>query len=303
MTRAAPFALLCAFFWLGCASSGAPHPAEPEPARIRPAGTPSSALALQAAPSLVQTQIKNASAEPRGTPSEPDLSEKTVALEVPEFSPAVVRLPDAAGPAPILVVAHGAGGTPEAHCDLWARISKGKALLLCVRGRARSPVAADGDYYPDHPSLERETFAALSALRARFADRIAPGPVFYAGFSQGATMGALMLVEHASEVTRLALVEGGFADWNVARARDFHARGGERVLFVCGRKECADPARNAAQWFNAAGVPARVEYVHGAGHSHDARMEARIAATYSWFTEGDARWQPSAGSVSVNTPR
>jgi predicted esterase len=228
---------------------------------------------------------------------------QTLLLEVPEFAPAVVQLPAGANKAPILVVAHGAGGTPEAHCDLWARISQGKAILLCVRGRARSPLAVDGDYYPDHPALERETFAALAALRARFADRIAEGPVSYAGFSQGATMGALMLVDHASEVTRLILVEGGFSDWNVARARDFRARGGERVLFVCGRKECAEPARNAAHWFNAAGVAARLEYVVGAGHSHDARVEARIASAYSWFVEGDPRWQAGEGALSASTAR
>jgi len=163
-----------------------------------------------------------------------------------------------------------------------------------VRGRARSPVPADGEYYPDHPALERETFAALAALREKFPSRIAEGPVYYAGFSQGATMGALMLVEHASEITRLVLVEGGFADWNVARARDFHARGGERVLFVCGRKECAEPAKNAADWFIRAGVKASVEYVPGAGHTHEGPVEARIFARFPWLIEGDPRWQLGA---------
>ncbi|MET0790329.1 MAG: alpha/beta hydrolase [Polyangiaceae bacterium] len=213
-----------------------------------------------------------------------------VALEVPDFSASLVRLPEAGGKVPVLVVTHGAGGTAEAHCELWARIVKNKALLLCVRGRARGPNPADGEYYPDHPTLERETFAALGALRARFPERIADGPVLYAGFSQGATMGALMLVDHAQEVTRLVLVEGGFADWSVARARSFRERGGQRVLFVCGRKECAGPAKNSAYWFKLAGVPARVEYVPGAGHSHDERVEARIVATLPWLLEGDARW-------------
>ncbi len=211
-------------------------------------------------------------------------------LEVADFSPSLVHLPEGGGKAPVLVVTHGAGGTAEAHCELWARIVKDKALLLCIRGRARSPDPADGEYYPDHPTLERETFAALSALRARYAARIADGPVLYAGFSQGATMGALMLVDHAQEVTRLVLVEGGFADWSVARARSFRERGGERVLFVCGRKECAGAAKNSAYWFKLAGVPARVEYVQGAGHSHDGRVEARIVESLPWLLEGDTRW-------------
>ena len=212
------------------------------------------------------------------------------ALPVPDFAPSLVRIPSGSGKLPVLVVTHGAGGTAEAHCELWARIVQDKALLLCVRGRARSQNPEDGEYYPDHPTLERETFAALTALRATYGDRIASGPVSYAGFSQGATMGALMLVDHAEEVTRLVLVEGGFADWSVARAKAFRERGGERVLFVCGRKECAEPAKNSAHWFKLAGVPARVEYVPGAGHSHDSRIEARIVGAMPWLLDGDLRW-------------
>ena len=299
MARGSGFSALCLVFLLGCARNVAPRGASAEVVASRAPQATRSTLARSATPSSAQTPIEEATAPTAATalvPSEASLLGQSLALNVPDFAPSLVRLPDAPGKAPVLVVAHGAGGTPEAHCDLWARISQGKAILLCVRGRARSPAPADGAYYPDHPTLERETFAALSALRARFADRIAEGPVFYAGFSQGATMGALMLVGHASEVTRLILVEGGFADWNVPRARDFRARGGERVLFVCGRKECAGPARNAARWFNEAGVAARVEYVRGAGHSHDARVEARIVAAYPWFVAGDARWQTDASS-------
>ncbi|HEY4103357.1 MAG TPA: hypothetical protein VGM44_05675 [Polyangiaceae bacterium] len=285
-------AWLAAFIFLGCTSHG-----------VARSPVASASPSTESKPNLVVTSSAGATPGKSIAPvaalddsasesaAESPLAGRSQLLEVPEFLPAVVRLPDQPGKAPVLVVAHGAGGTPEAHCDLWQRISRGKAILLCIRGRARSLVPEDGDYYPDHPTLERETFAALAALRARFAERIADGPVFYAGFSQGATMGALMLVEHADEITRLVLVEGGFADWNVARAREFRARGGERVLFVCGRKECAEPAQNAAHWFKDAGVEAQVEYVRGAGHSHDARVEARIAALYPWLTEGDPRWQ------------
>src|SRR6478736_769340 len=213
-------------------------------------------------------------------------------LEVADFSPALVRVPKSRAMLPMLVVTHGAGGTAEAHCQLWSRIVVDRAILLCLRGRARGPNPADGEYYPDHPTLERETFAALAALRARYAARIAEGGVYYAGFSQGATMGALMLVEHAEEVKRLVLVEGGFAEWSVARARAFRERGGERVLFVCGRKECADAARKSAYYFKLAGVPAQLEYVTGAGHSHDARVEARLIASLPWLIANDARFEP-----------
>lgn len=211
-------------------------------------------------------------------------------LEVADFSAALVRVPEGRVKLPVFVVTHGAGGTAEAHCQLWARIVAERAILLCLRGRARGPNPADGEYYPDHKTLERETFAALSALHARYADRIAEGGLYYAGFSQGATMGALMLVEHAEDVKRLVLVEGGSAEWSVARAKAFRERGGERVLFVCGRRECADSARKSVYYFKLAGVPAQLEYVSGAGHSHDARVEARVIAALPWLTANDARF-------------
>jgi pimeloyl-ACP methyl ester carboxylesterase len=236
-------------------------------------------------------------------PAETSALGATLSLEVPDFSPSLVRLPDLPGRAPVLVVTHGAGGTPDAHCELWARISRGRALLLCIRGRARSQLPADGDYYPDHLTLERETFAALNALRSHFAARIADGPVYYAGFSQGATMGALMLLEHASEVPRLALVEGGFAEWNVPRAKEFRARGGERVLFVCGTQQCAKAARNAAGWFNQAGVAAHLEYVRGAGHSHGGAVETQIAALYPWLVAGDPRFPTGDSDLSARIPK
>lgn len=286
-------ALGTAFLLLGCTERGPENPLVAESPRT-PAVLvqPTRSASRSAAPSSIPAP----SAAPTSPPDaevEPDLAGKSIALEVPDFAPALVRFPTRRDQAPVLVVTHGAGGTTEAHCDLWQRITQESAILLCVRGRARSPVPADGEYYPDHHALERETFAALAALRERFSTHIADGPVYYVGFSQGATMGALMLVEHANEVTRLALVEGGFADWNIPRAHDFRARGGERVLFVCGRKECAEPAQNAVEWFTHAGVSARLEYLPGAGHTHDGPVEARVAALFPWLIEGDARFHPA----------
>jgi predicted esterase len=296
MTRGSASSLVIAALVFGCAQQVAPRPAA-----VRPA-----------LPLLAQSRAASPAPSPSKTPPTPEDSRTeadsnaetsalgaTLPLEVPEFSPSLVRLPDLPGKAPVLVVTHGAGGTPDAHCELWARISRGRALLLCIRGRARSPAPADGDYYPDHLTLERETFAALNALRSRFAARIAEGPLYYVGFSQGATMGALMLLDHASEVPRLALVEGGFAQWNVPRAKEFRARGGERVLFVCGTEQCAKSARNASRWFNQAGVAAHLEYVRGAGHSHGGAVETHIAALYPWLVAGDPRFPAIDSDVSA----
>ena len=55
-----------------------------------------------------------------------------------------------------------------------------------------------------------------------------------------------MLPDHPAGFARAALIEGGFGqyqEWNVAVSERLRAHGGTRVLFVCGRLECAKPAR------------------------------------------------------------
>jgi predicted esterase len=299
MTRRAGSSSFVALTVLACA--GMPEHV-PDRARPRAACALRARATRETRPSASSAQTSEALTEVVSTNAEANaFAERasTVALEVPDFSPSLVRLPAGTGRVPIFIVTHGAGGTPEAHCALWARIVEEQGILLCVRGRARTQLESDGDYYPDHHALERETFAALAALRARFPERIASGALYYAGFSQGASMGALMIVPHAEDVTRLVLVEGGYADWNLERARAFRALGGERVLFVCGRSDCAAAARLAVHYFTAARVPAELAYVPGAGHSHDARVEAAIRAHYPWFLAGDPRFGAASQGPAV----
>ena len=110
---------------------------------------------------------------------------------------------------------------------------------------------AAGFYYRDHHALAAELRAALAALDRRFGARVDHAGAVYAGFSQGATMGALALPEFG--FTSAMLVEGGTDDWTVTHARAFHDAGGERVVFVAapavqpvGRPRRARRARSSA---------------------------------------------------------
>jgi predicted esterase len=216
-------------------------------------------------------------------------------LSVPGFEPAVLWVPDpGAGPSPVLVVAHGAGGHARWHCELYAERMHAPAYILCPRGvrMVADRNLESGYYFPNHYELEREVMAGLEALWSKFADA-ARTSIVYAGYSQGATMGALMIVEHADLFHRLVLVEGGTGEWNLTRAERFRRRGGQRILFACGRQHCLAAARRSAHWLERAGLAVRVVYARGAGHTPAGGVGERVAEAFDWLTEGDSRWQSS----------
>lgn len=168
------------------------------------------------------------------------------ALLIPNFLPAVVFAPTSPGPHPLVVAAHGAGGMPEWECDYWRRLTHGRAFLLCLRGERTNNLQPSGYYYRTHLALEVEFVAALAAFEQRF-PQATTRDALYAGFSQGAIMGAPMISRHGDRFPYLALLEGGYEYWSPAHARRFAAGGGKRVLFVCGTQWCADKSKIPAE--------------------------------------------------------
>ena len=207
-------------------------------------------------------------------------------LAVPGFLPAVLVVPSGTDSRPLVVAAHGAGGTPEWECDYWSRLTHEQAFVLCLRGTRIAPQA--GFYFRDHRALGAELSAALSAARSRFA-RIAPSSGIYAGFSQGASMGSLIVGKTADELSYAVLIEG-FERWNIPLGRAFARRGGKGVLFVCGSRECAKTANASTSSLQRAGLRARAVYAQGAGHTSMGPVQALVASNLPWLLAGDAAW-------------
>ncbi len=222
-------------------------------------------------------------------------------LRVAGHLPAVLYVPRSNAPAPLVVAAHGAGGEPEGECEYWRALTHGRSIVLCLRGRRISRYYSGSYYYPTHIALGRELSAAMRALRATHDVQIADEAHVYAGFSQGAIMGAIMIVDHARAFPRLALIEGGFQYWNIARARRFKQNGGQRVLFVCGTAWCANGARQTAAWLRGAGVQVRLEHAPFAGHTPGGAVEERTRAALPWLLsdepEDQARPRTSFGAT------
>jgi predicted esterase len=213
-------------------------------------------------------------------------------LDIPGYESAIVSVPnDLSRPLPVLIATHGAGDGPEWHCAFWSTIVQNRGFVLCPRGQRISRVQEFGYYYPDHFKLREEVLAGLRALKTAGPEAIDPGPVIYAGYSQGATMGALMAVLEAETFRRLVLIEGGYNQWNLASARRYKRGGGERVLFACGVKGCSRGAQKSAESLQRAQIETRIEYAPGAGHTPAGPVAERIQQQFPWLISGDARWQ------------
>lgn len=278
---------------------------------IAGACAPIAALVDSASP--LRARESERSPEPAATldPPLPPLQSPSpwVDLLVPGRGAAVVSLPlGATTPRPVVVAAHGAGDRPEWQCQAWRRIVGDRAFVLCPRGHSmdpRAPADEVGYFYTTHLDLGREITAALAALAARYpshADTVAP---VYAGFSQGAIMGALLLPRHPAGFARAVLIEGGyggFQEWNLRAARLFREHGGQAVLLACGRLQCAEQARTSAGYMQREGLEARVLHAPGAGHTYGGEVQDQVAGAFEWMVSGDHRFQAPPGAAALRRP-
>jgi predicted esterase len=215
---------------------------------------------------LANEPVSEPSSPSASTESEPSPPAGPAELEVPGFGAAIVILPTAkARPAPVLVAAHGAGDSPEWQCEHWGAVARGRYYVLCPRGLS---LGGGGYYYANHIELGKELVAAIAAVRKTHGSIARPDGGIYTGYSQGATMGALMIIDHGKEFPHLVLVEGGTSEWSLGRAKRFAATGGKSVALVCGGSGCMRRAEAAAKVLERAGLRARAEHAQGGGHTY-----------------------------------
>lgn len=286
----APFAVACSVM-LSC-SGAAPAPA-PVPVRASARAVVAHETGPMTSPAAGrETAQGDARSRVRVVGNPPgDL----VALPIEGYEDALVAVPEGAlAPRPLVVATHGAGGSPEPHCRYWRGVVRGRAFVVCPRGRAmaslRSGLPNTGYYYPDHLVLGREVAACVAAIVQRFAAEVDAKAAVYVGFSQGATMGALMLGHEPGRFARAALVEGGFDVWSPASARAFHAGGGERVLLGCGRSVCAEGASATVRQLEREGIAARAVRDERSGHALEGPLADEVSRAFEWLVEGDPRF-------------
>ena len=269
---------------LGCHAPATASPADAVPVAAVRSEDPPSVPPVTAATPMDR--------EPSPTVAKP--VETLVDLPVPGFHPAVLHLPSGAGQKAVVVGAHGAWDRADAFCDLLVALVRGRAFVLCPRGKrtdARASHESASYFFQTHLVLEAEVLAAMGALEAAYPDRVDPTRAVYAGFSQGAIMGAAVLVRNPGRFPRALLIEGayGYGLWTADMGARYRRQGGERVLFVCGGWYCADQARTSAGTIEGRGARTRVVKGSG-GHTYGGDVARAAREAFPWLIEGDARF-------------
>jgi pimeloyl-ACP methyl ester carboxylesterase len=236
----------------------------------------------------------DAGAVARPTPRLPPLHAESwrIALAVPNFEPAVVAVPLGARSArPIIIALHGYADRADWQCGTWTGITGAHPFILCPQGRK---LPGSGDVprytYDGASQTEQELRAALKALKARFGEHVAAGPVIIAGYSLGATRAARIALQEPGYFSRLVLVEGAAGQWSAGDAAIFAKGGGQKLMIVCAQSACANAGKRAVLFTQRARSEAELVFPGQFGHLFDGRVAGAIKARLPWLVQGDERW-------------
>jgi pimeloyl-ACP methyl ester carboxylesterase len=227
-------------------------------------------------------------------PTSPRSEASVVRIDLEQLGSILVRLPAGDRVLPAIFVTHGAGGSAEAHLEYWAQLLGETYIIFAVQGSALNVNQPEqGHYYKNHHELERQVLALVEHLKDRkhasipYVARLAPTPWIYAGYSQGATMGALFSLNHAKLLSRLILIEGGTEGFTFSRVRGYLENGAEKILWVCGTQSCLHGARRASATSARVGLQTRVALAQGAGHIYWGAVADRVAEQLPWVLADD----------------
>lgn len=255
---------------LACASSPsvAPEQGSAESLNAGPAQESQEASAQEQVP-----PPKKKASRPKGP-----TARRGEVLEFEGFLPAPMAVPTVTAPKGgyrVAIIAHGAGGRGEHHCQFYDQILPLDVWIVCPTGTLLRRSEPDGGaYYPDHRKLREELRALSAQLKKDHGQVLSDKDWTFIGYSQGATMGALAIV-HPREAgeperifTRLVLVEGGSEYWTDARSRSFSEAGGTHVILACGTQSCAKHAERSRAPVEKAGLTFAFANAPGGGHTY-----------------------------------
>ena len=263
---------------VGCHAPAPEHPVAVAEAQVEP----------RAAGDVEVEPTPNASGTSAVEAGPQALTDRWEKLEIPPFAPSLVSLPNQEAPQFWLMAVHGAGDAASYQCEFWREVlGPEHGIVVCPVGKPIHEHQDRGYFFADHLELEKEVAAASARFLADYADRLASQSGVYSAYSQGATMGSLMLLEHAETFPRLLLIEGGFSQWNVARGQAFRDKGGRQIAFVCGTQHCFNHAQRAVMWLQKAGVAARLWYEPRAGHTYAGLLTPQVQRAFEWLLTGE----------------
>ena len=192
-----------------------------------------------------------------------------------------VSAPERGGePKPIVVGVHGSGERAEDACETWRAAIGAHAFVVCPKG-VRWRWVKNETWGPAWVLAERAD-KALAAVRARYGERAAPGPVVYAGFSLGATLAPEVIALRPGVYGAAIMVEVGHTPLWAPRAATQLAKGGvSKVVVACATHPCLAFERRLEAAARGGAVNVTLaDGVIGRGHFFDAPVIAAIARAW-----------------------
>lgn len=247
-------------------------------------GMPRSPVSTLPAPTAPATEAATPSVPAAEAQAAPSLEK----WSLDDFDVWVSAPPTGGERRPIVVGVHGSGERAEDACETWRAAIGEHAFVVCPKG-VRWRWVKNETWGPAWVLAERAD-KAIAAVRARYAERVAPGLVVYAGFSLGATLAPEVVALRPGVYGAAIMVEVGHTPLGAARAATQIAKGGvSKVVVACATHPCAGFERRLEA--AAKGGPVNVSLADGGlgrGHFFDAPVIAAIAK--AWPTlKGEAR--------------
>jgi hypothetical protein len=279
----------------------------PEAGRIAPEPTSSPARRP------VSAATAGALPEPPSSPSSPQHSSglRTVspALEAAPFDRIEVARGEYAWVAaptgarerrPVVVGVHGAGDRADWSCAAWREVTAEHAFVVCPESGVAHPKWPNTFVWGSATAIGAQAERAVNAVRARYGDWMAEGPLTYGGWSQGGTLASQVLAERHGEYDRVVLVEVGHTPLDGdAVAASFAAAGVRRAVVACESANC----RSFAQKFDRATrrrhLSARLSDAGLRHHWFDEPVYRAMAPSMVWLVDDDRRFAGLGAAVDA----
>ena len=263
----------------------------PQPPSPQAAATSTPSTSASASPSASASSVAVAVPDAAANELQPLAEPKLTSLALQGFQPVLVHVPvGARTPRPIVVALHGNFDRADWQCGIWGEYFQERAFIVCPQGILRTDVPRSWDRweYASQKAVKAELTLALAAVEQRFGKYLAAAPRVLLGFSLGAIYGAPIAREASSGFSRLVLIEGGQAGWSTHTAKQFVARGGERVLFACGQSACLNQAKGLTPLLTRAGLPTRFGGNAKEGHTYTGGVAQVVIDNMDWLLEPGA---------------
>ncbi len=192
-------------------------------------------------------------------------------------------------PRPLIVAVHGAGDRAEWSCGGWRMVASEYAFVVCPQGLKMDAMRFGWD---SAETIRKRVRLAIAAARARFGEYIAPGPIVFVGFSQGATLAAPTLLDPEQPFPAIALAEGGYnVIQNPATLKRLADQGVQRVLLACGTPGCFTTMKASVPHFERAGLGVLIGGDPVAGHNLNGEMQAGLQRVWPAFVADLPNWR------------